>query len=250
MPDDDLLTWWEVRKSIPWSSVAEDHGGPVVGARDGLLAFAAASARHRGHDRAARLMAALALVGNDAREGVEPSFERLAVWQAAVLGRGPVTFRAGPGRAKEGRERYGLDPGTQSRFRACLMQSADPSVPLPARVARVYLDVLFFHPFDDGNGRAAMLMLYFLLLRDGVVVDQAAPMLVVSRRADDRAGALALVRLVEVVINATRSRARGRAAHGVPEAHAGNCLSDVAAPAGSPVGCPDVVDRSSSLVSL
>ncbi|MBB6395609.1 hypothetical protein BKA00_002523 [Actinomadura coerulea] len=155
-------------------------------------------------------MAALARVRDDARRGLDPSFERLAAWQAVVLGHGPVEFRTGPARAKAGRERYGLDHRTQPRFRACLAQSTDPSVPLPARVARAYLDVLFFHPFDDGNGRAAMLMLYFLLLRDSVVIDQAAPMLVVSRRADDRAGALALARLAEVAINATRHRISDR----------------------------------------
>ena len=37
-----------------------------------------------------------------------------------------------------------------------------------AKAARLYLDILYVHPFDDGNARAARLWLEFVLRRDGV----------------------------------------------------------------------------------
>ncbi|MEV0804914.1 hypothetical protein [Micromonospora sp. NPDC050200] len=35
-------------------------------------------------------------------------------------------------------------------FEDCLAEATD-DLPLPSRAARVYLDVAFFHRFDDGN---------------------------------------------------------------------------------------------------
>ncbi|WP_198549611.1 AAA family ATPase [Kitasatospora aureofaciens] len=61
--------------------------------------------------------------------------------------------------AKGGRERYGLTPRTWQDFAACLRQSADPSVPLPARAARAYLHIAFIHPYPDSNARLALLVL-------------------------------------------------------------------------------------------
>jgi hypothetical protein len=198
---DDLRTWWAVRASVPW---AGDHvDGPVVGARDGFVVFVDTVVRMRDPARADRLLAAL----GQARTDLPLSVELLADWQRTVLGAStPVTFRTAAAFAKRGRERYGLDAGTEQRFRDCLTESHDPAVPLPARAARVYLDVCFVHPFADGNARAAMLACYHVLARDGVVIDQAAPLLTVSRRADDRRGALALIRLIGVLVAATQRR--------------------------------------------
>ncbi|WSD11282.1 Fic family protein [Streptomyces hirsutus] len=49
-------------------------------------------------------------------------------------------------------------------------------MPLPSRAARTYLDILFFHPFEDGNARAAMSALAFVLAREGVLLDQVHPL--------------------------------------------------------------------------
>jgi hypothetical protein len=204
---DDLRTWWAVRASVPWATAGDHVDGPVVGARDGVVVFVDTVVRRRDPARADRLLAALAQARADALTGRPLSFERLAGWQRTLLDAStPVTFRTTAAFAKHGRERYGLDARTEQRFRDCLADSHDPAVPLAARAARVYLDVCFVHPFANGNARAAMLACYFVLARDGVVVDQAAPLLTVSRRADDRRGALALIRLIEVLITATRRR--------------------------------------------
>ncbi|MEV8312335.1 Fic family protein [Streptomyces flavidovirens] len=57
-------------------------------------------------------------------------------------------------------------------------------MPLPARAARLYLDVAFFHPFDDGNARAALLALGHLLAAENIVLGWIAP-LTIARYADD-----------------------------------------------------------------
>ncbi|MBM0224839.1 hypothetical protein [Micromonospora sp. ATA51] len=58
----------------------------------------------------------------------------------------------------------------------------------------------------DAAGRACGTHdpLRFVLRRDRVVLDLAAPALVVARRADDPDGATDLARLVDVLITATR----------------------------------------------
>ncbi|MFF8844351.1 hypothetical protein ACF08N_16805 [Streptomyces sp. NPDC015127] len=50
-------------------------------------------------------------------------------------------------------------------------QGARRAAPLSAGAARAYLDVCFFHPFDDGNARSAFLALVFVLAREGVALD-------------------------------------------------------------------------------
>jgi len=205
---DDLQAWRAVRKSIRWATASEPIDESAVEFRDGVVRFVDGVVRARDPLRAERLLAALAQVRADACAGLDLSFELLAHWQRIVLGvTTPVAFRLAPAFAKRGREHYGLDAQVQQRFRACLAESRTRGIPLAARGARLYLDVCFFHPFSDGNGRAAMLAFYHLLASDGVFVDQAAPLLVVSRRADDRARALALAKLVTVLITATRRRA-------------------------------------------
>jgi hypothetical protein len=71
---------------------------------------------------------------------------------------------------------------------------------------RAYLDVCFFHPFEDGNARSAFLALIFVLARSGVVLGQVGPIRFVQRPGDDPEGALALANLVTVLINATHRR--------------------------------------------
>src|SRR5262249_49378662 len=46
---------------------------------------------------------------------------------------------------------------------------ADTAHPV-VRAARVYLDVIFVHPFPDGNARLARLAAYFVLRRAGLPV--------------------------------------------------------------------------------
>jgi fido (protein-threonine AMPylation protein) len=89
-------------------------------------------------------------------------------------------------------------------------ESAQPDLLLPSRAARTYLDILFFHPFEDGNARAAMLALAFVLAREGVLLDQVRP-LQTTRWADDAEGAADLAVLLGILITAAeRRRCYGR----------------------------------------
>lgn len=72
--------------------------------------------------------------------------------------------------------------------------------------ARAYLDVAFFHPYDDGNARLAGLVLQFALLRGSIELDEVAPVLTTVRRADDAAAAADLARLVHGTAAATHRR--------------------------------------------
>jgi hypothetical protein len=198
---DDLLTWLRVRQEVPWAA-AESIAGPIEGGRDGFDGFLRTLPRAR----ADRLRPALDAARQAADRGESLTFELLASWQAGVLGLPSARFRSGPAFAKAGRERYGRHPDTPQRFDDCLAEATDPHMPLSGRAARAYLDVAFFHPFDDGNARAGMLTLAFLLRRDRVTIELAEPLLVVVRRADDPDGASALAHMLAALIEATRRR--------------------------------------------
>jgi Fic/DOC family len=199
---DALSRWRRVRQAARWSDMAEHVPGPVRTRRDGIAESFAA--RQEGADQ---LLAALRLARADADAGGPLTFARLEAWQRAVLGAGEVPFRSTSAWAKGGREWYEYRPDLPEAFEACLAEATDPQVPLPSRAARVYLDVAFFHPFPDGNARAAALALYFVLARDGVVLDQAASLLMTVRPAGETRAAEAMARHVAALIEQTRRRA-------------------------------------------
>lgn len=229
---DDLSAWERAREAVDWTTATGPVTGPVRGDRDGIAEHAIERAAKHGDQAAAanggaddgaddganggadggdggaarRMAAVLARVRADAEAGESLTFERLAGWQCTMLGIDEAPLRTGPAWAKDGRERYSWSPSLLERFAARLAEADDPAVPLPARAARVYLDVAFHHPFADGNARSAMLALYFVLFRDGVVLDRAAPLLMTVRQAGDELGAAGLAGFIEVLIEATRRR--------------------------------------------
>ncbi len=99
----------------------------------------------------------------------------------------PPAFRTLPAFAQGGRERYGIGPDTRARLDACLAESAADgpgALPLTARAARAYLDVCFFHPFDDGNARCALVALLLVLAREGVGLAGVSLLRRITVRAD------------------------------------------------------------------
>ena len=200
---DDLDSWRAVRTRVDWSAAARPVTGPARSGRDGMAEHAA---RRRTGSRA--LLAALDLVDAAVAEGGPLTFARLAGWQRAVLGVSEAPFRTGPARAKGGLERYSWRPDLPELFEQVLAEATGDDLPLASRAARLYLDVIFFHPFDDGNARAAMLAVRYLLAREGVVLDRAAPLLMTVRRAGDEFGAAGLAQLVEMLIRQTRQVGR------------------------------------------
>ncbi|MFG2291759.1 Fic family protein [Streptomyces sp. NPDC048603] len=206
MTADALAAWRHVRNQIDWASAASETPAPVAAAVDGLATWCDEGGRHSNPARRDQLLAAVTQSRADASRKRPLTFVLLAEWQRLVLGTPEVPFRQGDAFAKGGRERYALTPHTQRDFEHCLRESADPRVPLASRAARSYLDVAFFHPFPDGNGRLAMLTLAYVLELEGVRLDQVGP-LQITRYADDAAGAADLAALVSVLIRSTHRRA-------------------------------------------
>ncbi|WP_082527140.1 Fic family protein [Kitasatospora sp. MBT63] len=206
MPD-HLQTWLAVRETVPWQRTRATAGDrPFTPARDGAVHDIRSFDHARDPERADALLEALDRVRADAAAGAPLTCDLLTGWQRTLLRSRDAPFRTRPAYAKAGRERYGIAPDTRSRFEDCLAQGDDTRLPPAARAARAYLDVCFFHPFDDGNARSAFLTLTFVLARAGIVLDQVGPIRRLSRRADDPAGALALADLVAVLADTSRRR--------------------------------------------
>ncbi|MFF5314609.1 Fic family protein [Streptomyces massasporeus] len=209
---DHLERWLAVRESVAWQQ-APDSGaeGPVTPRQDGVAEDI------RGFDgaldpaRADGLLTALELLRDDAGRDARLDFELLRRWQRHVLGTSQLPPpRSRPAFAKSGRERYGIAPDLRARLDACLTESAyDAARPLPltARAARAYLDVCFFHPFDDGNARSAFLALIFVLAREGIALDGVVLLRRVTFQADEPKDALTLARCIDAHITETRRRA-------------------------------------------
>ncbi|MEU8238238.1 hypothetical protein AB0C07_08335 [Actinoplanes missouriensis] len=202
MPD-QLRAWQEVRERVPWRDVVPHLDTPVPAIRDGFLAHAAIGADRR---RQELLLTAYRDVRGAAASGADLTPQLTGRWNATLRGIPAAGFRRGPAFAKNGRDRYGLHPDTLHRYGRSLTEATDPAIPVAARAARSYLDVAFFHPYDDGNARLAGLVLHFVLLRVGVELDEAGPILGLVRRADDPEGAAGLARLVHGIAAATRRR--------------------------------------------
>lgn len=203
---DSLAVWLRVRREADWQRAPALQR--VAPDRDGFRSWCEGPVRRRDPIRAERLLAAYALAREDAARRAPLDFALLASWQREVLGTPTVSaFRTGDAYAKGGRERYGLSSHTPSDFESCLRETAAPDVPLAARAARAYLDVAFFHPFTDGNARAALLTLVHVLAREGIVLPEVGP-LQTTRYADDAPGAADLAALIGVLsIRKLRNRA-------------------------------------------
>ncbi|GAB3007828.1 Fic family protein [Saccharothrix stipae] len=209
---DHLERWLAVRESVPWQQAPGDGAdGPVAPSRDGAAEDIRTFDGIVDPARAAGMLAALEMVRADARRGAPLDFALLCGWQQHVLGTSQASpFRNSPAFAKRGRERYGIAPGTRARLDACLAQSAQDSgrpLPLTARAARAYLDVCFFHPFDDGNARAAFLTLVFVLAREGVALNAVGLLRRVTFQAGDPQDPLILARYIDGYITETRRTA-------------------------------------------
>ncbi|WP_329371662.1 Fic family protein [Streptomyces sp. NBC_00669] len=201
---DHLERWLAVRATVPWDQDPGGGGeGPVAPPRDGAAEDVRAFDGALDPARAEGLLIALELVRADAARGAVLDFALLRGWHRHVLGTPagspPPAFRTLPAFAKEGRERYGIGPDTRARFDACLAESArgdGQDLAPAARAARAYLDVCFFHPFDDGNARCAFLVLVFVLAREGVTLGSVSLIRRVVRWADRPEDAYLLARYI------------------------------------------------------
>jgi hypothetical protein len=220
-PPDDLERWLAVRAGVPWQECPDDGGGPVTPSRDGAAVDIRAFDGALDPARAAGLLAALDLMRADAARGAPLDFALLRGWQQHVLGTPrPPDFRTLPAFAKNGRERYGIGPDTRARLDACLAESAPTGprpLPVTARAARAYLDVCFFHPFDDGNARAALLTALYVLAREGIGLDDVGLLRRIAFQAGEPGDPMALARYIGIHLSRTRRNAAETAGDGRPE---------------------------------
>lgn len=193
---DSLAVWLRVRRETDWHSAPALQRIPTD--HDGFRSWCEGPVRRRDPIRAGRLLAAHNLACEDSARRSPLNFALLSGWQREVLASPRAPFRVSDAYAKAGHERYGLPPGTQADFASCLPETTDPTIPLAARAARAYLDGAFFHPFTDGNARAALLTLVHVLAREDIVLPEVGP-LQTTRYADDPAGAADLAALVGVL---------------------------------------------------
>lgn len=186
---DSTAEWLVARASMvaPPATAAETSAV----SEDSHLRFIDSVDAQRDSERAANLRYALHQCRQDAKTGSPLEFENLQQWQV-ILMRGLLSercvFRKHDAYAKRGRERYPLESNTESKFMELLAQ-ANSSEPLALRAARAYLDVCFFHPFDDCNSRMARLVLDFLLTREGYTLGTVEPIFLFARSARDAEGA-------------------------------------------------------------
>jgi len=180
---DALADWRTVRMQLP--SETESDRPSTSYLDDAQEHYIEIDDRARDPVRADRMAAALLVCRDAAMRGSLLTFDLLAEWQRIVLGASaPVPLRTSDAFAKRGRERYGTYAALAEDFEQALGQANDPDVPLATRAARVYLDVCFFHPFSDGNARAARLALDYVLTAAGSILRVGAPIFALPRGAD------------------------------------------------------------------
>ena len=196
-PDRDALADWRiVREHL--SSVQDSDRPPTSSLDDAHEHYIELDDRPRDPDRADRMAAALLVCRDAAAHGSLLTFDLLAEWQRIVLGAtAPVPLRTTDAFAKQGRERYGTYATLADDFERVLAQANDANVPVATRAARVYLDVCFFHPFADGNARAARLALDFVVTAAGLILRVGQPLFALSRGAGDPTGLVSLARVVD-----------------------------------------------------
>jgi len=181
---DSLARWLEIRRATPPGTYDRLHESTKVES-DGHLLYIERDDRARDAARAERMRCALTMVREAAAKAEPLDWPLLARCQRIVLGADVEPhFRGGDAFAKAGRERYGISEATQREFEGCLVEANTPSNALAA-AAHVYLDVCFFHPFEDGNARAARLALDYVLTRAGLALHAAEPVFAIPRWADD-----------------------------------------------------------------
>jgi len=152
--------------------------------------------QHGDEARAARYLEALARVRRLADEGRSLTWEVAAAIQGVVLGLdGPAEVRSGEAFARGGEHRYACLPDLQERFaaRLALWDAADVDPVVAA--CGVYLDIIFLHPFVDGNARAARLAYELLLRRARRPVPRLEDLLRLRKRPGDADDFWRLVRL-------------------------------------------------------
>lgn len=159
--------------------------------------------RAQGITRAQCMRSALRNVRERADDRPSLDVAALLALTSVALG-ARVEMRSDVAFAKHGDDTYGT--ARLGEFATCLAGIDDTSLPVLVRACRAYLDVCFFHPFIDGNGRAARLALDFVLSRTRCRFDLVTPLFCVLRPAGDVESHLSFVRVACTIAHASAHR--------------------------------------------
>ena len=105
-------------------------------------------------------------------------------------------FRSTPAHTGKNGARHPWTPDMEARFRQKLQLDDRDDAPGVIRAVRGYLDVIFVHPFTDGNSRAARLMLEYGLRRHGLPTPDLEAFVRLPKHCGDRARYWGLCRML------------------------------------------------------
>ncbi|WP_216672604.1 Fic family protein [Corallococcus exiguus] len=149
----------------------------------------------QGPARTERFERALDRVRRLADLGEPLTFARMVEVQSELLG-APTGFRTGDAFARGGAHRYAQAPGLEATFRDKVEADAREERHPVAHATRLYLDLCFFHPFPDGNARAARLWLEYMLRRGRLPTPPLAPVVLWPKHPGDAVNYTRLARLL------------------------------------------------------
>jgi hypothetical protein len=196
---EDALAAWRRVRGTAFEQVRDLPTQLSTVRADGHLAYVEAFDRLRGDERAERMLAAVSAARASALRGEPLTLERLAGFTRIALGN-EARVRTTDAFAKNGRERYAYSPAFAALVEEALADAKRHRARPLVRAARVYLDLCFFHPFEDGNARAARLALDHVLTSAGLALHAAGPVFALARGADDERGAWHLVALLALLV--------------------------------------------------
>ncbi len=192
---DSLAIWLAVRETAFGIAASAPVNRP--GRRVAHRAFIETQDRARDPIRAERMLAALDACRSSALRGEPLTFGLLAGWQQLVLGSdAPSPWRTTDAFARH--VRYAYSPDLPARFDAAIAQ-ANGTDEVAVRAVRAYLDLCFFHPFADGNARAARLALDHVLTRAGLGLHAIEPLVVIARSTDDVSGVYTMTEMLRLL---------------------------------------------------
>lgn len=137
----------------------------------------------RSLQRSEKLLRVLELARALAKNKSQLNWENLCEWQSILLGR-KVEFRTADAFAKQGNEKYRYSEYTEDEFKKLLKEVNDDSVDALLKAALVYQDIIFYHPFEDGNSRLARIVLEYVLFKEKLGIILPEPLFLMPRYPD------------------------------------------------------------------
>ena len=134
----------------------------------------------RSSERAERLLEVLELSRGLAKAKEPLSWEILSEWQGKILGY-KTDFRTTEAFAKNGKEKYKITQYTELEFKKLIKDVNDETIDPILRAATVYQDIIFYHPFEDGNSRLARMALEYVLFKAKLAVILPEPLFMLPR---------------------------------------------------------------------